>query len=118
MVFPLYHIFADVAEMHGSHVVKSLSSQPLKADSLLLRSGDWNRLHVCNLTNEPQEVCVNDIATDVVSFMRLNESTFEMATMKEQEFRAQEPERASVLNGRWSISLLPFETVRVDWMNV
>lgn len=115
MVFPLYHIFVDVAELPGAQVVKSVSNQPLRVESLLLRAGKQYRLLLCNLMDETQEIRVNEITAAEVLLVRLNESSFEKATMQMETFRAEEPERAAIANGQWRISLLPFETVRADW---
>ncbi len=38
-VFPLFHIFADVADLAGGQVIQSKSSNPLKVESLALRKG-------------------------------------------------------------------------------
>ena len=55
-VYPLYHLFADVAEMAGAQALPLQSSAPLLVDGLALRRGSWTRLLLANLTEEVQVV--------------------------------------------------------------
>jgi hypothetical protein len=54
-VFPLYHVFADVADMSSGEAVQVQSSDPLKLCAVLLRRADRGRLMIANLTPAPVE---------------------------------------------------------------
>jgi hypothetical protein len=55
-VYPLYHVFADLAELAGAQVVGTRSSAPILVEGTALRRGSQLRLLLANLTGEPQTV--------------------------------------------------------------
>jgi hypothetical protein len=54
-VFPLYHVFADIAELSSGDIVPVSSTEPLKAVSALVTRGDSARLFIANTTGAPVE---------------------------------------------------------------
>lgn len=56
MVYPMYFVFADVADFAGGELLKIHTSEPLTVDGLLLRDGNRQRLLLANLTPQPQTV--------------------------------------------------------------
>src|SRR5260370_2622078 len=60
--FPMYHVFADVAEWKDGAVLPTRSSEPLVAEALPVRHG--NRMHVilAHLTAQPPHVTGGPIA--------------------------------------------------------
>jgi hypothetical protein len=55
-VFPLYEVFGHMAEFAGGTVLPMRSSDPLRADAMLLQNGTKRRLVVVNYTAKPQPV--------------------------------------------------------------
>jgi hypothetical protein len=54
-VFPLYHVFADLAELPGAEVLPVLSSDPLRVEALALRQTGQTCLLLANFTDQPQQ---------------------------------------------------------------
>ena len=61
-VYPMYHVFADVAEFVEGQVVKSSSSHPLAAEGLVLQKDGKLTLLLANPTSETQEVSLEGIS--------------------------------------------------------
>lgn len=59
MVFPLYHVLADLAEWKDGQVLSSSSSDPLAITSLALATAGRRHLLVANLTPNEQTVTVD-----------------------------------------------------------
>jgi hypothetical protein len=110
-VFPLYHLFADIAEFIGGQVVAVPSSNPLKVEALLLERGEARMLLLANLTNELQTAMMRGLES-AAQWRRLHEYNAEAALRAPDAFRAQpEPYNRSTD----TIKLLPYEVVRFDW---
>ena len=107
-VFPMYHVFADVAEF-GGRAAQTRSSDGLKVDGLALRKGKRLRLLLANMTNEPQRVQVKGIGRRNLVRM-LHADNAEMAMHEPEAFRAQP---ASRLDGS-TITLPPYAIARID----
>jgi hypothetical protein len=61
MVYPLYHVLADVGEFAGAEVLQAQSSTSLEVDGLVLRQSGVTRLLLANYTGEPQTVRLQGI---------------------------------------------------------
>jgi hypothetical protein len=111
-VFPLYHVFASVAEFGGS-VVGSKSSDSLRVESLALRNGDRMRLLLANMTDQPQLAQVK-ISAKKVSLKRLNAQNAAQARKNPEAFRSALGEKSALI-GELLIELAPSEIVEMDW---
>lgn len=107
-VFPMYHVFADVAEF-GGRVAQARSSDGLKVDGLALHKGKRLRVLLANLTNEPQWVQVKGIG-EHSSVRMLQADNAEMAMFRPEAFRARPEHR---LDGH-TIALPPYAIARID----
>ena len=58
-VLPLFHVFADLAELPQAQVRPVRSSAPLLAEGLALETKGQTRLLVANLSSQPQRVALN-----------------------------------------------------------
>ncbi len=114
MVFPLYHILADVAEMQGGDLLKTHSSQPLKVQALALRRDKKTSLLVCNLTPQAQTARLSDLNAKTITVRRLNEATVAQATSEPETFRNQSKNSIPVQQGALELTLLPYEVARLD----
>jgi hypothetical protein len=112
MIFPLYHVFADLADWKNGQLIPSQSSDPLAVETLAVI--DESRLHllVANLTPHPQTVSMRALFGRNVTLRRLNAENAEEAAFEPARYRSQSEmlpaERASEL------TLAPFEIVRLD----
>lgn len=105
-VFPMYHVFADVAEFLGGEVIKSSSSHPLKIESLVLRKENKQRVLLANMTNKMQAMRLEQAnATSLI----LDESNVEEAMTNPETFRGKSGEA-------WTgeLTLLPYALLRID----
>jgi D-apionolactonase len=105
-VFPMYHVFADVAEFIGREVVQSRSSQPLQIESLVLCSNGNQRVLLANMTNEHQTVRLEQANA---TYRLLDETNTQQAMTSPEKFRTGEHK---VWTGE--LTLLPYALVCID----
>jgi len=113
-VFPLYHVFADLAEFAGSQVVACRSSEPRALDGLVLKKGSLYRALAANFTGQSLAVSFPDIGGRA-RVRVLDASNAEQATTDPEGFRlAAVPEIAAGQAGL-HLDLPPFSLARLDW---
>jgi hypothetical protein len=112
MVFPLYHVFADLAEWKNGRVVRSRSSNPLAVESLALEDDAALHLLLANLTPRPRTVTIDSLSGREISVRRLNATTAEDAALDPEHFRTHG--EVIVPKGPPTLTLAPFEVVRID----
>ena len=112
MVFPLYHVFADLAEWKDGDIVPSLSSNPLAIETLAVTSNGRLHLLVANLTHESQMVTIDALFERNVTLRRLNAETAEAATFDPERYRSQT--ETIPATGALEIALAPFEIACLD----
>jgi hypothetical protein len=112
LVFPVYHVFADLGESRGAEVVRATSSDPLAVEALAIRAGARFRFLVANLTSIPQRCRLQPIRSARVRLRRLDEDSYPSACLDPTSFRATAEERAA--NGALDLDLPPFASMRVD----
>jgi hypothetical protein len=108
-VFPLYHVFADLAELPGAQVVGTRSGAPILVEGTALRRGNQLRLSLANLTGEPQTVRL-PAALAGGRLRRLDQTNLARATREPEAFRdapALEATARTVVMG-------PYELARID----
>ena len=112
-VFPMYHVFADVAEWKGGELVEARSNDPLAVDAFATRVGDVLHVLVANTSWKPQTVEVRGVEADQVKIRRLDEETAALATSDPASFRQPLESRAGN-DGSIRLELLPYAVVRID----
>jgi hypothetical protein len=112
MVFPVYHVFADLAEWKDGQLLHSQSSDPLAIETLAVSSDDGLHLLVANLTPSREPATVDPLTDRAVTIRRLNADTANVAAFDPATFRAQV--ETITPNGPLSLTLDPFEIVRID----
>ncbi len=113
MVFPIYHVLADLADREQAAVVALESSAPLAVEGLALVDEDSLRLLLASLVPAAQDVTLVGLPEGTASLRRLNESTAEAALFDPEGFRSA-AELAAPAGGRLELGLAPFEVVRID----
>jgi hypothetical protein len=111
--FPLYHVFADLAEWQGGELLATSSSDPLAVEALTMKTPLGTRLLLANHTPHEQQVRLGPLANGVVTIRRLNAETAPQAMGDPRRFRASS-EPATVVGDGLELKLAPFEIVRVD----
>jgi hypothetical protein len=112
-VFPLYHVLADVGEFVGGEIMPTQSSDCLRVDGLAVAKAGKQRLILANLTNEPQQVTLENL-NEQVQIYHLNETNVETAMQSPEAFRAAPGEAVSTSAGTLEVTLLPYGLVRID----
>jgi D-apionolactonase len=111
MVFPVYHVFADLGEWKDGRVASSRSSNPLAIETLAVTSNGVLHVLVANLTPHPQTVTIDGM-DGAITLRRLNAGTAELAAFDPASFRSQ-TERLTA-GGALTLELAPFEIARLD----
>jgi len=116
MVFPLYHVLADVCEMAGGRVVPTKSSRPLSADAFSIAGDKGLRVIAYNLTWLPQNVSLRGVKASQVRMRRLSEESATEAISNALEFRKRVSEPVKLTEpGILNLSLMPYEVVTLDF---
>ena len=114
VVFPMYHVFADIAEFGGRQVYPTHSTHPLLAEGLTLFDAQGRRrILAANLTGDPQELKIKT-GTCTARVRYLDETTAEQAVRQPEEFRKSKGEEQASVSGKIELKLLPFAVARVD----
>jgi hypothetical protein len=113
MAFPVYHVFADLADRSAAEAVPLLSTAPLRLTGLALRfAGGW-RILAANLTCEPLQGLVGPLSAGSAVRRRLNHATAQQAMITPEQFR--QVGAPFQLEDKWlACSLDPFEVLRID----
>ncbi len=114
VVFPMYHVFADLADFGAKQVYPTHSSHPLLAEGLtLFDAGGRRRILVANLTRDPQELKIKT-GTCTARVRYLDETNAEDAVRRPEEYRRRAGETRQSVSGKIELKLLPFALARVD----
>ncbi len=112
-VFPLYHILADVGEFAGGEVLPSKSSDPLKAEGIVLRKNGKIRTLLANLTPSSQQVKVQDLA-ETVRVRHLDETNAHDAMALSEAFHQERGELVQTTNSTLELNMLPYAIAQID----
>jgi hypothetical protein len=113
MVFPVYHVFADLATAGSAAVVTARSNEPLRLQGLALHEeGRWLLL-VANMLPTLQRVTVGPLPAGRVTVRRLNEGTAQMAMFEPGLFR-ELCESWPMAGGEIALALGPYETATLE----
>jgi hypothetical protein len=108
-VFPLYHVFAEAAEYAGGTVSRVISSDPLRAEALLLQKNGRRRLLLANAgTQEESLVLPPELSGHAVRV--LDARSFREATNTPERWRRQNPRAAASREAR----LAPYGVVTLE----
>jgi hypothetical protein len=113
MLFPLYHVFADLAEWPSGTLVACRSSDPLSVDGMAVRVADGLHLMLANMTSQEQSITVGPIAVARVAVRCLDEQSAPVALVEPGRFRATS-ESMDVAGGQLTVALAPFAVARID----
>jgi hypothetical protein len=111
-LFPVYHVFADIAEFGAASVITSQSSARLKVDGLALKRGNNLRVLLSNLTAEPQTVTLPPRIREA-TLRLLSASNAEAAMREPRPFNAI-PRQLSFSEGAPALVLSPYGLAALD----
>jgi hypothetical protein len=113
VVFPLYHVLADVNQFQGGEVTPLKSSSRLEVEGMLIRKNNAQRLLVANLSPEPKVVRVRSALGKALQLRMLDSENVAEAMNSPESFRAKPARRmdsAEVIQ----LGLLPYAIARID----
>ena len=113
MVFPIFHVLADVQGFQGATVGRTHSTEPLRVNAVcLVRNGTF-RLMCANFTGAKESVTVHGIKGHV-RLRPLNETNASLAMFSPEEYRAQIDDGVASANDELKFDLPPYGIMRVD----
>jgi hypothetical protein len=110
--FPMYAVFADIADFVGGDVLPGVSSDSLTVDGLVLEQAGWQRLLLTNFTADEQTVTVNGLSGEVR--IKTLDATNAEAFMRDPEGYLNAEGEIMTTDGTLTLVLPPFAYVRVD----
>jgi hypothetical protein len=113
VVFPLYHVFADLAEWPAGELLECRSADTLAVDGLAVRAPDGLHVLLANMTPAEQRVTLGPLAGGRVTLRRLDEHSAAEALFEPERFRAQR-EEAEVTGDALTLTLAPYAVTRID----
>ena len=111
--FPLYHVFADLAEFSGGAVVAVRSSNPLRVEALAVTHEGKTRLLIANLTGRRQ-VATLPIGKSSAQIRVLDERNVLEAMNSPETFRDGRDHLIEANDEQLTVNLSPFAVARID----
>ncbi|GCE29818.1 hypothetical protein KDA_53020 [Dictyobacter alpinus] len=115
-LFPLYHVFADVAEFHHGDLLAVELSNAVAVEALALRQERRVLCLVANLTQARQSILLTLPNITQVFGRVLDETTAQEAMYAPAHFRQSKWPLESDQPGQFTIDLLPYAILRVEGM--
>jgi len=113
MAFPLYHVFADVAEWRDGSILECRSNRPLAVTALAVESEGTLHLLAVNLTGTQQRVVIGPLASRQAWVRSLDAGTAQKAMLEPESFR-RDGEQVEIEGGELVLDMAPCATVRID----
>ncbi len=112
-VFPMYHVFAQLADFAGGEVIVSQSSDNLAVDSLVLRKDGRTRILLANFKPHSQTVSLPDVR-DAVIVKHLDERNAEYAMREAEDFLMADSQLIAGDANGLTVELLPYAIAWID----
>lgn len=115
MVFPIFHVLADLTEFGPCEVLPTHSTHPLLADGLTLRNaaGD-RRVFAVNFTRDEQLLKIKS-GSGTATVRCLDETNAREAMTQPEMFRARTATAVEATGGKIELRLAPYAVARVDF---
>jgi hypothetical protein len=113
MLYPIYWVFAFLAEAREATLLESHSDQPLLVEGLAFRNDDVVALLVANLQPCPQEVRFTSLPDGSALLRRLNEDSMVLAASDPDAF-LRPSESLDIHAGEATHVLKPYETAFLE----
>lgn len=115
MVFPIFHVLADIAEFGPCQVLPTHSTHPLLADGLTLRNAAGaRRVFAVNFTRDEQLLKLKS-GSGSATVRYLDENNAREAMSQPEIFRASPAATVEAVGGKIELRLTPYAVARVDF---
>jgi hypothetical protein len=111
--FPMYHVFADLADWREGDLVDATSSDPLAAEALVLRRGERLLVLLANVSPDAQHVTVQGAGERAGTIRVLDEESASGAMTDPAAFRSSAPP-IEASGGRLELDLRPYAVARIE----
>jgi hypothetical protein len=112
-VFPVYHVFRDLAACKTAELVSCSSTDPLRVQALALNTDGGTRILIANLTAEPQSCVIEPISGDRAEVRSMDATNAQQAMAQPVEFRARHTS-LPITDSSSTLSLAPYSFTRID----
>jgi D-apionolactonase len=112
-LFPLYHVFAALAEFSGGQIATVTLADGLSTEALAVRQGDRVRVLVASFGEDERIVSVSVPHLRDAIVRALDETTYDAAG-DDPAFFTQSGETLSVTDGQFELTLRPFAVACID----
>jgi len=114
-VFPMYHVFAEVAAFKGAEVVRTESTDPLKVECMALIQTSGLRVLAANLSANEVTVTLKLSRTAARGELRImDEDNVELCMVRPESYREQSPHQLVDDEKGWRFDLMPFAIATID----
>jgi D-apionolactonase len=119
MIFPIYHVIADLADLKGAELFTCNSSDPLRVQGLALKKDGHMRILLANLTSQSQNCNLEPLRGEHVKARSLDSSNALLAMTQPEEFRSRMRQvELSQTNSTLSLTLQPYGVLRIDSVSI
>jgi len=112
--FPLYHVFADLAEWKRGHLLSCRATDQPEVQALAVQFGGTRHVLVANLTARDRQLRIGPFAGEHASLRLLDETTARAAIDDPAAFRAAADRVPVDGRGTLTVELQPFALARID----
>ena len=113
MVFPVYHVLADIGEFRGAETLPVAVSDGLRLQALALRDGERLRVMLANMTEDPVDAALDVGAARKVAVRQLDADSVYQAASDPDAFRASSQPIGPIDEGL-TLTLPPFALTTLD----
>ncbi len=113
MVFPMYHVLADVGEFQGGEMLPVTLGDGLRVQALALRDGERVRVILANMSDEIVAVSLEIPDAGEGTMRRLDDQSVFLAATEPERFRAA-TQPVNARDGVVAIDLPPFGLATLD----
>jgi hypothetical protein len=113
MIFPIYWVFAMLADMKGAQLMRAEIGRALLLEGLALKKDGKLRLLLANLLPKEQRIQISGLPAETARIMRLNEQTMPAAAFDPEAFERQFAP-LKLESGAALLSFMPYETAFID----
>lgn len=113
MVFPIYHVLADVAEFRAGSIVPVVLGDGLRVQALALRADNRTRVLLANMMDEAIDVTLHLSGMAEATVRWLDDQSYTFAATDPAAFRSS-ARPAPVEDGVFGVSLSPYAVATLD----
>jgi hypothetical protein len=115
IVFPVYHVIADLADFKTAEILGCNSSDPLRVQGFALKTDGRVRVLIANLTPQTQECQLTPVEGSRVEAHWLDADSAQFAMAYPKEFRSGAKQvEMPIANSTLPLTLPPYGVVRID----